>query len=333
MWYNYYFGGLPLPSQMSAKKLARYENDMEFFVTFGSLLNLVCSIFKWTGLPDTCNPRALEASLLFRGCAGVVPYGAGVTNMGASPGGGFNVHGEYTTFWGYGWNGFNKQYQSYIKGANVDSKLLEGPGGMDAPTAETGVFIRDNYYMTPYFYALVKYTKRLVDCMRRIDTTSYNLVWPGIITTADGQVNTVKSLIQAHDDNIPVVIGRETLDQLGTQVISFGVNPQTLVALWDTYYKIFGRLMEIFGIPSDPTAGKVQRVISMEVSSNDCRTALARDGRLEMRKKACEDMNALYGWNVSVEYNEEIALDAQKQAGQIFDSMIRTPGTGEDKTE
>lgn len=333
MWYNTFFGQLPLPENLTAKKLARFENDQEFFITFGSLLNLVCSIFKWEGLPETCDSRALEAALLFRGCACVIPFEGGVTNAGAAPGGGFNVHGEYTTFCAYGWNGFNEQFNNFIPGAEISPDLKKGPGGHTMPSRETGVFIRDNYYLVPYINVLLNYSKRLVDTMRRIDTTSYNLVWPGIITASDGQVATVKSLIQQHDDNVPVVIGRDVLDNIGAQVISFGVQPQTLDALWDNYYKLYGRLMEFFGIDSDPTVGKAERVNTMEVSSNNVRIELARDNRLHAREKACEDMNKLFGLNVSVSYDETITEQAAQAAEDLRDAWNRTPGTGKGEEE
>lgn len=335
MWYNSFFGAMPIPKNLSQKKLARYEGDAEFYSTFASLLNLVTSIFKWEGLPDTCDSRSLEAALLFRGCACVVPYSEGYTNMGAAPGGGFNVFGEYTSFWAYGWNGYNKQYDNFISGAEFSPDLKKGPGGVAVPTRETGVFIRDNYYLLPYVNILITYAKRLADTMRRIDTTSYNLVWPGMFTVDDGQVNTVKLLLQNHDDNVPVVVGRQALDQIGMQKVDFGVSPESLTVLWNNYDRLMARLMEFFGIDSNPVQTKAERVNTLEVSSNDVRIELARDNRLHCRERACEDMRKLWGLDVSVYYDETIVEQAQETAQNLRDAGNRTPGTGseEDKSD
>lgn len=331
MWFNTYFGELPLPSNMTAKKLARFQNDQEFITTFATLLNLVISIFKWEGLPDTINTMALESALLFRGCACFIPYAGGVTNAGAGPGGYMNLHGEYTSFWAYGWNGFNKQYDNYIPGSDAITELERGAGGMMPPANQTGVLIRDNYYMMPYIAPLVSYSKRLTDTMRRLDTTSYNLVWPVWVQVDDGQVNTAKTMIQQHDDNIPVVLGRHALDQMGMTGLNLGVNPVTLDTMWDHYNRLLGRLMEMFGIDSDPTTGKAERVTGMEVSSNSVRTELARDNRLHMREKALESAKALWPdtfANASVSYDETIIQRAAQAAGQLQDTINRTPGTG-----
>lgn len=332
MWYNTFFGNMPLPSSLSAKKLARFENDIEFNNNMSALLSLVCSIFKWEGLPDTCDPRALEAALLFRGCACIVPYGNGYTNMGAGPGGGFNIHGEYTTLWAYGWNGFSKQYQNYIPGAEITPELQDGPGGFQfGSEMETGILIRDNYWLHPYINDLLTGAKRLTDTMRRIDTTAYNLVWPGLFTVDDGQVNTVKALLQNHDDNVPIVIGRQSLDQLGVQKVDFGVQPETLKTLWDHYNYLYSNLMERFGINADPTTGKRERVNTMEVSANNSRIDLIRDDRLHSREKACRDMRELWGLDVSVDFDETITERAMETAEQLKSAIDSTPYNGNEE--
>lgn len=331
MWYSSLFGGLPLPTNLTAKKLARYENDSEFLNTFMTLLNLVTSIFKWKGLPDTCDAQSLEASLIFRGCACIVPYGGGVTNMGAAPGGGFNVHRQYTQFWAYGWNGYTEQYRNYIPGAEDVPDLLESPGGVQTPRQETGIFIRDNYYMHPYINTLILYSRRLAETMRRIDTTSYNLVWPGLFTVDDGQVNTVKKILADHDDNVPVVIGRKALDDIGMQKVDFGITPDSLQTLWNHYDRLMARLMEFFGIDSNPVQAKAERVNTLEVSSNDVRIELARDNRLHCRRLACDALRDLWGLDVSVDYDETIVERAADTAGQLADAAGRIPGSGSEE--
>ena len=75
MWIDAFYGGIPLPKNMSAKKLARLENDMEFLNTFADMFNSALNVFKWNGLPETCNERFLERSLLMRGSALIVKEG------------------------------------------------------------------------------------------------------------------------------------------------------------------------------------------------------------------------------------------------------------------
>lgn len=328
MWFSTFFGEMPLPKNLSSTKLARLQNDREFFTTFASLLNLVCGIYVWEGLPDTCDPRSLEAALIFRGCACIVPYGGGVTNMGAAPGGGYNVHGEFTRFFAYGWNGFSHEYDNYIRGAEISPALATG-ADLDLQTREKGVFIRDNYFLMPYVEPLISYSKRLTDTMRRLDTTSYGLTWPAMFTVDDQQVNTVKLLLQKHDDNVPIVIGRKTLDQIGMQKVDFGISSDSLDTLWRNYDRLYGRLMEIFGIESNPTIGKAERVNTLETASNSVRTALTRENRLHCRERACEDINRLFGLNVSVRYDETVTERAYTEASQLYEMAKQQPGSGE----
>lgn len=332
-WYNMFFGPGPLPKNMSARKLARYETDNEWILTFATLLNLLCSIFKWEGFPDTVNVRALEASLIWRGCAAIAPYYGNYTNMGAGPSSGYNIHGEFTKFYGYGWNGYNQEYMNYLPGAEIIPELQKGAGADLGQNLQTGVLIRDNYNMFPMANVLIVYTKRLTDTMRRIDTVSYNLVWPGIIQVDDGQVNSARQMIQDHDDNLPVIIGRHALDQMGMTRIDLGARPETLSIMWEHYNRLYDRLMEIFGIEGNPTIGKAERVNTMETASNNMRTNLARDNRLHCREEAAERMNRLWGWNVSVSLDETIMQRVEETAAQLADAVDRTPGTGEGDDE
>ena len=52
MWIDAFYGGIPLPKNMSAKKLERLANDMAFLKTFADLCNIALTVFKWHGLPE-----------------------------------------------------------------------------------------------------------------------------------------------------------------------------------------------------------------------------------------------------------------------------------------
>lgn len=330
-WYNQIFGPGPLPKNMTARKLARFETDGEFLLTFSTLLNLVTSIFKWTGLPDYVDPRTLELSLLWRGFAAIAPYHGLPTNMGAAPSSGFNVHGEFVRFFGYGWNGFSEEFENFLPGTDELPELQQGAEGMFAPTQkQTGVLIRDNYNGIPMVNAVFIYSKRLTDTMRRLDTVSYNLVWPTLLEVDDGQKATARQLIQDHDDNLPTIIGRQALDDIGLKGIDMGAKPETLGVMWGHYNRLMNRLMEIFGIQSDPTIGKAERVTTMETSANNARTGLTRDNRLHCRQTAAERMNQLYGWTVSVDYDENITENEYNDEQNLIEAANRTPGSGSD---
>lgn len=328
------YGPGMVPKNMTHRKLARLEDDAEYNLNVSTLINLCTSEFKWEGLPDTVDPRTLELALLCRAFAGVAPYYGNITNMGAYPSSGFNVHGNFVRFWAYGWNGYSKEYFNYLPGAEQIPELKNGPEGMFIDKGiETGVLIRDNYTCYPMVNIILLYAKRLTDTMRRIDSVSYNLVWPSIIEVNDGEESTARQMIKDHDDNLPTILGRERLDNIGIKAIDTGAKPETLTTMWQHFDRLMSRLMEIFGIESNPTIGKAERVNTLETQTNSVRTALARDNRLHCRKEAAERMNELYGWNVTVDYDETITERAYSAAQDLYDAAGRQPGSGSDNND
>jgi hypothetical protein len=315
----------PATAPPSQKKLNKYINDLEFMCIFNQLLNMVLQMFKWEGLPDTCDSRDLETELLFRGSAAFIPLGDSFTNIGAAPGSGFNIHGDPLAFFAFGKNGYNKQYAAYIPGDNV-AELQKGPGGnVPGIPSEVGVFVRDNNTLFPYVDILTLYAKRLADTVRRIDSISYNLVWPGILTCDDGQVETLKRLIARHDDNTPVVIGRDVLDQIGVQKIDIGVAPQSLEVMWRHYNNLFDKLMDLFGIQGNPVGNKAERTNTIESTATETSLALARDSRLHFRERAAAELSEVFGANVSVHYDENIEARAEMVKAQLAEAMHATP--------
>ena len=125
LWYQYCFGNLPLKN-LNERKLAKYETDREFINNFQRLFNLSLNTFEWTGLPETCNERFLEMSLLLYGAAIIVEQEGAYINLAFAQGANINVYGEPMNGYGYGLNGFNKEYNLYIDGAEQSSVVVDG---------------------------------------------------------------------------------------------------------------------------------------------------------------------------------------------------------------
>lgn len=324
-WYQNFLGDSVLPSGMTKSKLKKYQNNQTFLDILNPVINLILSIFKWDGLPETWNPRALEISLLWRAWACVIPYGNGTTNAMAGPGSGYNIHGEYTSFWAYGWNGFNRLFQNYIKGADISPELYKNATGLLTNIPETGVLIRDNYMDYPMILTVIDYVERLAATMNRNDEALFFLVWPGIIEGTTSQKATVEALFQKHKEGVPLFVDRETLDSVGIKLMNFGVSPDASKTLWENYDRLFSQLMEFFGIESNPAANKAERINTMETSANNMRTALYRDNRLHCRQEAAERINKLFGLNISVDYDENIVQRVEEAKQQSFMAAAMTP--------
>ena len=63
-WFDY--------NTLSKKKVALYENNIEFQNIFYNLLNIAMYSFSIKGLPDSCNERFFKLNLIFNGYAALI---------------------------------------------------------------------------------------------------------------------------------------------------------------------------------------------------------------------------------------------------------------------
>ena len=62
MWWQIYFGGMPLPGGLSKSKLAKFQNNFEFQNWFQWLYSITWDRFGYRELEPTLNDRNIERS-------------------------------------------------------------------------------------------------------------------------------------------------------------------------------------------------------------------------------------------------------------------------------
>lgn len=300
MWFNSYFPFYTV-SPMTGKKLAKYENDIEFQNTFFRNFNLAVSTFQWDGLPPTCNARFLEMCLLLDGCATFVKdTDLGYLTLKAAPvAENYNVYGETDKLYGYGWNGFNNIYTAYMEGSDN--------------TNVQAILVRDNPTMYPIVSHILMKSNRLTSTMRSMDVAVKKLKVPYYITCDESQKSSVQKILDDVEGNVErIIVNRSTAENM-FQVFPTRIDPALITRLWEHYQNLETDLRDTLGIPNAVNKDKKERLLVDEVNSNEESTHISLDIRLESRKKACEAINKVFGLNVSVRirdaYNGEDDAD------------------------
>lgn len=294
MWFNSFFPFYTVPVG-SAKKLARYENDMEFQNTFFHYFNLAISTFKWDGLPETCNARYLETCLMLDGIAAFCkdPEMGYLTLKASSVAQAYNLYGETDKIYGYGWNGFMREYTAYMYGSDN--------------TMAQAVVCRDNPVCYPYVNHLLLYANRLTSTMRSLDVAAKKLKVPYYITCDESQKSSVEKILNDVDDNKErIIVNRSTMDNV-FQVLPTRIDPSLLSVFWEHYENLEGQLKGLFGIESAVNQDKKERLITDEVNANNASTALSLQVRLAQRQQLCDTINKMWGLNVSVSLGDYYA--------------------------
>ena len=83
--------------------------------------------------------------------------------------------------------------------------------------------------------------------------------------------------------------------------------PYVADKLYTLKTQIWNEALTYLGI-SNINITKKERLITDEVQRNQGGTLASRLSRLNARKRACEEINEMFGLNISVDYNEEISM-------------------------
>lgn len=300
-WYNY--------NTLSKKKVALYENDIEFQNMFYNLLNILMYSFSIEGLPDSCNERFFKLNLIFNGYAALIKDpDLGYLSLGVRPtvnSSQLNIYGEYPDVMAFGWNGFNKQYTNYMYGTdNTDAEA---------------VICRDNDMMYPIINIIWIYAKRLTDTMRTLDVTARKLKTPYFITCDEAQKSSIKKILDDVDFNQDSIIANRSTMPNEFNVLQTGVQPESVRVLWEHYSNLESEIRTFLGINSAANLDKKERLVVDEAEANDILTDINIQYRLKSYQQFCDTVNNLWGLNISFVSNIDIV---EKQA-EIDSSITR----------
>lgn len=258
------------------------NNTYSYVNYFNRLCELAMSVFSWENLPDTCDERFLELSLLNKGYALFFKDEImGYLVLPCMLGGVLDVYNIPIRRTAYAANGYQND-----------------------KTKDNSVIIYNNLIHSNDYLMIELYAKRLWFMDQIIDINVNAQKTPVLIIGDQKQRLTLKNLYQKYDGNAPFIFGD---DSLGTQPIKAISTGAPLVAdkLYQIRTDIWNEALTYIGV-SNIQIQKKERLISDEVQRNNAGTINSRFSRLEARKQACEKINKMFDLNVSVSVREDI---------------------------
>lgn len=302
MWYQPYWGNIDLNiSKLSAKKLKIYENNLEFQNIFQNFFLAALNVFKWNGLPDTCDERMIERAFLLSGRCLMAQKDGAVLSLIGAPASGWTLYGYPVRAFGWGFNGFNEEFPVYVSGADDAPDIKRNAGGVQYTEQPRAVMGYDNATAYPYVNYLLTECHRLANLKMAIDVLVENLKQPLIVSCDDNALNTVKEAFKQRGDNLPAIVGTGRLPVDTFKVWDTHASPETLKAFQDLYEWYENNLRELFGINSNEQNDKKERLLVDEVNANDQMTVDSVEKRLEWRRRFADECNKLFGTSISVE--------------------------------
>lgn len=295
----------------SAKK-----NTKTYGFYLDRLTELSVSMFDWKNLPESIDSRFLEMVLFTNGS--VVFFKD--EDLDISTGLPNNVDGgENGTYLALPvamngrWNVYNIPMQRRAYASNGYQKDLNN---------NNSVIIYNNMIRTNSTEMCRLYAQRLWDLDCEIDVNARAQKTPVLIQCEEPQRMVMMNLYKEYDGNQPFIFGDKNLDINSLKVLNTGA-PYVADKLYQLKTEIWNEALTYLGI-SNVNYQKKERMITDEVLRNQGGTIASRYSRLEARRRACEEINKMFGLNIDVDYREDYreADDEVMMSGETGDEKM-----------
>lgn len=248
---------------------------------YNRLVELAISMFEWKNLPDSVDARFLELCLFVDGQA-IFFYDEelGYLTLQNTMNGGFNVYRIPVNRRAYAVNGYNRELDE-----------------------SNSVIIFNNYLHTNSQLDAVMFAKRLYNLDRAIDVNANAMKTPIIIKCDETQRLTMLNLYKQYDGNEPYIFGDKSINTNAIQVFKTDA-PYVADKLYQLKTQIWNEALTYLGI-SNINVQKKERLITDEVTRNQGGTIASRYSRLNARRDACKQINAMFGLDIWCDYRED----------------------------
>lgn len=249
---------------------------------FYRLLEMALSSFEWSGFPETIDARYLELTLFTDGQAVYFRDDViGDLALQTAAGGRYNIYGIPNIRRAFGANGYN------FSGLNDRNSVI----------------IFNNMLHSNSLPIALEYAEKLYDLDQAIIVNAKAMKTPVLLTCKEKQDLTLKNLYKEYEGNAPVIYARNSLDTGEAVKVLKTDAPYVADKLYLLKQQIWNEALTYLGITNTNTTKK-ERMIVDEVNKNMGGTFASRFSRLAPREEAAEQINKMFGLNVSVKFRE-----------------------------
>lgn len=268
------------------------ENIRTYRLYLDQILEIAIARYKWNGLPNTVDERFLELTLC--GKNGAVLFfkdeNIGHLALPCTMSGRFNVYNIPIQRRAYAVNGYQATRDDTNSVIIYSNQLHNG----------MSVYNR-----------LVQYAKDLylIDSIIMVNVNAQKT--PLMLLADEKQMLTLKNLYMKYDGNQPFIFGdRNDLNPNSIQALVTGA-PYVADKLYELKQNIWNEVLTFLGVPN-VQMNKKERLITDEVNRGLGGVFASRYSGLLSRRQACEQINEMFGLNLSVEYRNESETDNVK---------------------
>ena len=277
---------------------------------FDLLTNKVLNLFVWEGLPETIDVRALNLALILNGKVCWTKFGDKLYALTGNLGGEPNVYYEPTTFIIANPVLGSKQVKVRRKDG---SSSIEGLDGILMGNSD--VDLESTRSRGGLFGLIYQTAGLLADNISSLNISQINgrisQIW-----TADNEAlarTTELILKEVYEGKPYKIVSQDLIDKVGALPTAEGSQSNTLLNLIEAHQYILANFFNELGIAAQWN-GKRERVNTAETELMSGCYDINIWNMLENRRIAVEQINELFGTNISVELNPEIFYQGSANA-------------------
>lgn len=319
-WFDGYFQNLDISvlegstGKATQKLLSSIKNRNQFINQFMVKMQDALQRYHFEGLPETVNERVILLALLWYGSVVFFDKDGELMALPCVPdGAGFNVYGEVGSVWCFARNGlFNKNIKCYIHGSD-ELAFLDETNGYIKNGEYRGVCVWENALRYPFINQAIFYSEAVADSMRTLDVCRKNIKNPYIITAEESVVNTVKEYFKKRDNNEEYIVSSGIFPADRINLLPLTTNSDNLASITALIEWYESKWRELCGVDNNSQIDKKgENLIEAELSVNDEYTDLAIDKVLPYIQTGLDDVNKIFGTNISVQKNNYVQIIGQQ---------------------
>lgn len=258
-------------------------NSWTYTEWYNYLRNLSLNVFEWDGLPETCDARFLELTEFERGYCLFFndPALDKYLTLPCSLGGRWDVYNLPIRRRAFASNGYNCTLDKF-----------------------NSVIIFNNLSHTPSQFYVRMYANRLAEIDRTIDTNIKAQKTPILIKCTEEQRLSMKNFFEKYDGNEPYIFLNSKQNFGEIEVINLNA-PYVANDLFQLKQFYLNEFLTILGYENSNQDKKAQ-MTSNEIGANYGQVEASRNSGLTSRKMACEEINRLFGLDVTVNVSSKL---------------------------
>lgn len=254
---------------------------------FNRLYSIAIASFKWDGLPLSVDPWFLELVLFWQGRGLYFRDSEEVGELFLP----FQTEGQLD------------MYNQPVERRPYSTNYYNGP----ICTRRDSVIVYDNYSRFPVWQTVQLYAQQIAEIDRIIRVNVKAQRTPTLIVCDDKERLSAENLWAKYDGDVPFIYGPKSLNSVDFRVLKTDA-PFMADRLQILKRQLFNEVCIYLGVEAS-TNEKAERLVTPEVDSNMGAVEAMRLARLEARRWGAQQINAVFGTDISVSFNSALRLN------------------------